>query len=212
MAIYGRTPNECFDLYREHIAELVAKVVPTKCPMRLEKGLLGRRTLTFQNQPADDAVPLQTRGNGTVYLYMAQELLTIEEKARPAGERHRLRTSAYWYKLYSSPPVEVDADAVVRWEYKATERALPGECRHHMQFGRIDGRNVALGKGSMDVARVHLPTGWVLMEHVFRFLIHEFGVQPPCRDEWPRVLQESEDKFFGTFTGKGGQGYNPNDD
>jgi hypothetical protein len=59
------------------------------------------------------------------------------------------------------------------------------------------------GKESLDIEKFHLPTGWVLMEDVLRFLISELEVNPPCGDSWPEVLEESRALFFTEFSVKG---------
>jgi hypothetical protein len=46
------------------------------------------------------------------------------------------------------------------------------------------------------------PTGWVTIEEVIRFLIVDLGMSPPCGDDWPNVVRESERKFYEDFTGK----------
>jgi hypothetical protein len=44
------------------------------------------------------------------------------------------------------------------------------------------------------------------MEEVFRFLVHELGVTPPCGERWPEVLRKSEGAFYQSFTDKGASG------
>lgn len=203
MPITGRTPEDCFDQFRTHVGALVAEMLPTECPMlclRPAKKLpQDRRTLAFRCPDSMDAVPLETREHGTVYLYAAQELRTFAE----AGQQ-RLRTVAYWYKLYTEDSLLND-DAVVRWEYASATPGTAGPCRHHVQFGKMV-PPVAFGSGTFDFTRFHMPTGWVTMEEVFRFLVHELGVDPPCGTRWPDVLQASERAFFGGFTDKGASG------
>jgi hypothetical protein len=204
MAITGRTPDECFDRFLGHVRPLVTEMMPTKCPMRCPrpgKGLpTDRRTLAFANEQHDDAVQLETRF-GTAYLYMMQELCAV-----PEGRREfRLRTIGYAYKLYAESPT-LEGDSVVRWEYVAAKAGHAGPCRHHVQFGKMV-TEVPFGTGSFNFTRFHMPTGWVLMEEVFRFLVTELGVKPPCGDRWPEVLRESENAFYKGFTDKGGSGY-----
>jgi hypothetical protein len=50
----------------------------------------------------------------------------------------------------------------------------------------------------MDLDKLHLPTGWVTIEEVIRFLIAEMGV-PPKIDDWDDKLVES-DRFFREWT------------
>ena len=61
---------------------------------------------------------------------------------------------------------------------------------------------LAIGDGELDLDKAHLPTGWVTIEEVIRFLIFDLGMQPPCGDSWPDLLEKSERKFFEDFTGK----------
>jgi hypothetical protein len=54
----------------------------------------------------------------------------------------------------------------------------------------------------LDLNRAHVPTGWVTIEEIIRFMIVDLGVKPPCRSRWPEVLVASERKFFEEFTSK----------
>jgi hypothetical protein len=193
MPITGGAPQECFDEFREHVAKLVQKIVPTRCPIRFtDQRARQRRTLSFVNAADDDAIPIDTT-HGKVFLYVAQSLTVAEDEDSPANARFRLRTVQYWYKLFGSSP-RVAKEAMARWEYAAVTPPSDSHCRHHIQFGRHESRaiEVPFGTGKLDLNRVHLPTGWVLIEEVFRFTIHELGMCPPCESEWPHVLQESE--------------------
>jgi hypothetical protein len=158
-----------------------------------------RRTLTFTNPTNDDAIPLETR-LGTAYLYMSQELLADAD-----GKAFRLRTTKYAYKLFAQCP-KIDDDSVIRWEYESAPRVHSGACRHHVQFGKM-AQPITFGSGAFDLTRFHMPTGWVTIEEVFRFLICELDVKPPCGDRWPQVLGDSERAFFEGFTDKGASGY-----
>jgi hypothetical protein len=80
------------------------------------------------------------------------------------------------------------------WEY---EQPGAGDlwCRHHVQLAG----DVQTDEGhSLDLNRLHTPTGWVTVEEVIRYLIHELGVQAANAD-WSRSLAESESKFFREF-------------
>lgn len=204
MAITGRTPDECFDRFLDHVRPLVAEMVPTKCPMRCPrpgKGLpTDRRTLSFANDQHDDAVALETRF-GTAYLYMTQELRVVQEDRR----QYRLRTTSYGYKLYAESPA-LETESIIRWEYEPAKAGHRGPCRHHVQFGKMV-VPVPFGSGAFDFTRFHMPTGWVLMEEVFRFLVTELDMKPPCGARWPDVLRASEDAFYKGFTDKGASGY-----
>jgi hypothetical protein len=60
---------------------------------------------------------------------------------------------------------------------------------------------VTLGGGNIDLNRAHAPSGWVTIEEILRFLIHDLGVTP-VDDGWPVALEESEQEFFENFTSK----------
>lgn len=53
-----------------------------------------------------------------------------------------------------------------------------------------------LEPGAIDLNKAHLPTGWVTIEEVIRFLIVALGVDPPCGQEWPKKLAESQRAFY----------------
>ena len=204
MAITGRTPDDCFAQFLGHVSKLVANMLTQRYPMQCLRPPKGRRdtnkrTLSFVSDD-DNAIPLVTREHGTLYLYLAQELWT-EELARNS---YKLRTIRYWYKLYAQSP-SVDDDAIVRWEYAKVAPVHSTSCRHHVQFGKMV-TPLPLGGSVFNFEHFHMPTGWVMLEEICRFLICEFGVEPPCGDEWPRVLSEGEDAFYGGFTNRGGSG------
>ena len=47
---------------------------------------------------------------------------------------------------------------------------------------------------SLNLSQLHLPSGWITIEEVIRFLIHELQLRPKS-DNWDRLLLESEQKF-----------------
>lgn len=201
MPIEGRRPEECFEQFREHVAKLVTQVVPTQCPVRLDAHTKypDRRLLRFANDEHDDAVELATRDGGSVFLHLSQTL--VAKKLEP--RRFQLSTVEYRYALYAQSPKLFD-DAALRWEYVARSEHGKRWCRNHIQFGKAGSAAVmlSLGSGFTNLRQLHFPSGWVLMEEVFRFLIHELGVKPPCREEWDRVLLESEKTFEERFSRK----------
>jgi hypothetical protein len=207
MAITARTAGECFTRFKDHVGPLVDKLVPTnciiQCPKLTKQDEL--RTLRFVNPEHRNAVPLESE-HGRLYLYLAQELRAEQQE----GGLFRLRTVKYWYKIYDRSPAEQD-DAIIRWEYEAQQTPWNRHSRHHVQFGQMV-PSIPLGNSranAFNLTRLHMPTGWVLMEEVFRFLIHDLGVVPPCGSEWPQVIHESEDAFYSGFTSRGGRGTLP---
>jgi len=195
--ITGRTPEQCASKFRKHIQELVSAIVPTKSHVRHTRHALDKQhyTLSFANPPANDAAAIQT-AHGRVYLHIGQDVY-----ATPVEQGFRLRTLKYRYALYDHRPT-LESEPLFRWEYETKHRQPhSGEPRHHMQLGRGSrAQYIALGGSQLDLNRVHLPTGWVLIEEVLRFLVHDLGMKPPCGESWPEVLHESERAFFERFT------------
>lgn len=189
MPITGRDPAECFRRFEEHVRELVAATVTARYPVqrRYVKGT-PRMTLSFMEE-RPIAVPLKTRF-GRLYFYLGQALEAVEEDGR-----FRLRTCNYWYRIQEGP--ELTRKALLRWEYD-TGTPRDSHCRHHAHLPL----ELRLTDGTLDLDKAHLPTGWVTMEEVIRFLIVELGTKPPCGPDWPNVLERSEAAFFERFTGK----------
>ena len=187
--ILGRTPQECFDVFSEHVSQLVAATISDRhpiIPLQTEKQLL---SLSFREQTAI-AVPIETRDHGRLHFYLGQLLEAVD-----ARDGYRLTTKQYWYRLQLEP--ELTAKAVLRWEYDSTTER-DRHARHHTQIAT----SVDLGGTPLDFNKAHLPTGWVTFEEVIRFLIHDLGITPPCGADWPVKLEESERRFYEDFTGK----------
>jgi len=55
---------------------------------------------------------------------------------------------------------------------------------------------LTMGGQERDLSRVHIPTGWVTVEELIRFLIYELGIQSRA-DDWDKILQDSETRFRG---------------
>jgi hypothetical protein len=139
----------------------------------------------------------------TLYVSAAQDLITF-----PCEAGFQLKTRRYWYKIFDVQP-DLDNEPLFRWEYVARSDVPEGAqwCRHHFQIGKVsnDGKprravELALGGVPLDLNRLHMPTGFVLIEYVLRFLITEFGV--PTAKDWEKALGESEEKFFRKFSSK----------
>ena len=152
----------------------------------LAKGKAG--VLQFTRGGILVSVPVETNV-GTLYLSLSQDVVAIPERFQ-----YRLRTKAYRYKLF--PSDHPRADALLRWEYDA--EADPGkECRNHLHVNVAH----AAAAGRIDFNRLHVPTAYVLVEHVLRFLFHDLEVTPKT-PKWPEILRASETAFYERFTGK----------
>jgi hypothetical protein len=190
MPIIERTPDRCFDRFRDHINELIAATLsPDRHVHCVRSG--DRRTLAFrEGEPT--TIPIKTKV-GTLHFYLGQSLETVKEGRR----QYRLRTCEYWYRLQEKPGLS--EPAFLRWEYDASlSPKEPKSCRNHLHVAAP--LQIASGPGKIE--SLHIPTGWVLIEEVLRFLIVELGVQPPCGAAWPAKLAASERKFFENFSSK----------
>jgi hypothetical protein len=75
--------------------------------------------------------------------------------------------------------------ALLRWEY-----GHPYEneyCKHHVHVAGLSPRK------ELVFDDLHLPTGRVIIEDLFRFLFTDFGVQ--AKPNWSAVLTRSEEVF-----------------
>lgn len=189
MPIRERTAKKCVDVFTDHISGLIADTVPTKSPIHSWRPNDDFAILGFR-EGAPTAVPLETN-LGTLHLYVSQAVDAVRE----GRNKYRLRTLRYWYRVQEEP--DPTTQALVRWEYdRDTDHAR--HARHHMQLPAT----LEAGNGTLDLNKAHLPTGWVTIEEVIRFLIVDLDMQPPCGDDWPAKLRVSEDAFFQKFTGK----------
>jgi hypothetical protein len=191
LPIIHRTPGECFSRFRNHVSKLITQTLDATALVRVDH--VDDRVGTLHcNWQGDHPIPLtlSTTDYGKVYVYLSQGLETIDD-----GGKFRLQTQKYWYRLHDKPGDK--EPAAIRWEY---DRSVPKSafCRHHIQ-GPIE---VPFGDGSMDLDKLHLASGWVTLEEVIRFLIHELHVRPPCGRRWPEVLATSEETFYKKFSGK----------
>ena len=136
--------------------------------------------LSFRAGGLGTSIPLESK-YGTIYLFLGQLCETRLDT------RHVVRTASYKYTLTE----DLEGEPQLRWEY---ERRWPHEdsrwCRHHLQ-GAI---NLGLGDERVTLSELHLPTGYIPIEDVIRFCIHDLGVRP-IDDDWHETLEESYDAF-----------------
>lgn len=191
MPIHGRTPKECFDTFVAHLRKLVSGTLTSSYQLHTVASANDPRVVTLGFYQGDEqvTVPLRTSRHGTLHLGLAQIL-----RAEPEGRTtFRLTTESYWYRLQR---VAAATDhALIRWEYDRREKH---HCRHHVQ----QRASIQTDRDVLDLNKLHLPTGWVTVEEVIRFVIDDLGVKPPCGKSWTTKLVESERRFFEEFTGK----------
>jgi hypothetical protein len=115
--------------------------------------------------------------------------LGLELKAVPEEDRYGLQMLKYAYRVQRTPSLQDEAE--VRFEFVSHELDSSARwCRHHVQFHR-DYQNVRDG---FSPNKLHIPTGWVTIENVIRFLIADLGV-PPLIETWDEELRKSEEQF-----------------
>lgn len=199
MPIEGRRPRDCFKNYESHIKRLISETLDGNYVARIvqsnENACEATLRLGFQNTAR---VELPSDRYGSVYFYMAQLLI-----AKPVGKgRHCLKTQSYWYRLYADAGDL--SDPLLRWDYESVLKKHERHCKHHMQIGKCGPGGKAielrLGNSSLNLNKAHLPTSYVLIEHVLRFLICDLGVK--AVDHWEQTLADSERTFFSEFSPK----------
>ena len=115
--------------------------------------------------------------------------LGLELKAVPEEQGYGLQMLKYAYRIQRTPSLQDEAE--VRFEYVSRELDPSARwCRHHVQFHR-DYHGVREG---FSPQKFHIPTGWVTIENVVRFLIADLGV-PPLIETWEEELKRSEEQF-----------------
>ena len=189
MPIVERNSKRAFDRFESHMKEVVCAVLSLPGGVTL---VLTRRensgVMEFVRGGVGTSVPLDTM-LGELHLSLNQDLVALRE-----GRLYRLRTLRYEYKLL--PTADPEAEAIIRWEFRA-DTPDHAECRNHMHVNA----SLPVGHGTLTLGRVHIPTAWVLIEHVLRFLFHDLHVSPRTQD-WPQILRASETKFYEEFTSK----------
>ncbi|SRR6266511_5305527 len=189
MPIIEGNPRHAFEKFEVHMEAMVRSVLPMPAPTVLtlrwkdESGVL-----QFTKASIPTSVPVDTT-LGELHLSIAQNLRAIRE-----GPKYRLRTQRYAYKLL--PSDDPGAEALIRWEFDA-DTDDHAQCRNHLHLNA----SLPVGHGTLHLSRAHVPTAWVLVEHVLRFLFHDLQVAPRTAD-WPTILRESETQFYEQFTSK----------
>ncbi|HKO90031.1 MAG TPA: hypothetical protein VJU61_02700 [Polyangiaceae bacterium] len=200
MPITGRTPAECFNVFRDHLGPVLAATLGPEYPVLWRSDGKDSKKSSLALVPANSAagVKLTSDSYRALFFSMRQNLEVVEARDRKLWQ---LKTLGYKYAIYES---DGDlAEPVLRWEYASHVPQGKKWCRHHFQVGRIESRAIAVpfGDASLDLNRLHTPTGFVLIEYVLRFLLTELGVRPST-DDWEDVLEQSQEKFFKDFSGR----------
>jgi hypothetical protein len=178
MAITGRTLDKAAHTFCDRLNRLL-NVTVTRA--RITPAREGRRVAIALREGGSPGAVLPTR-YGRLVLSL-QQLLDGERD----GRKVKLRTIRYRYSL----ALDRTSEAFVRWDYcAAAEHGEALYCRHHLQ-GALP---VRLPTGTTRLNDFHMPTGYVPVEDVLRFLIVDLEV-PALHAGWDAVLKESSAEF-----------------
>jgi hypothetical protein len=132
----------------------------------------------------EHGLPVPASLGAGLYLELSQLL-----KATPVPDGFVLRTIKYRYAIHRDDTLQ--SDPIFRFEYEShmTQPEF-AYCRNHLHLHRDFDEAVS----GIRPSELHIPTGWVTIESVLRFLIAELGVKP-LSSNWPNVLSESEEQF-----------------
>ena len=182
----GSNPTHILKAFRQQIAGLLNSTL-TDAPVSLvivEKSQAKWEARVCLGGRADfsRAVPLRQK---PLHLFLAQNVVVRREGKEKIW---RLKTLQYGYRIQGGP--SLDSERYFRFQHKAREIEDSFHPRHHLHLPV----SMECGTTRVNLSRVHIPTGWVPLEEVIRFLIEELGVKAKTRD-WDSVLRKSEEKF-----------------
>lgn len=178
----GRDPKQAFDKFRDHLATLLNRTITDARLALIHIRNEDRAQISFRLGRVPIAAPVFAND---LFLYIGQVLRVKQQPDRT----WTLRTVEYRYRVQGT--ADVNDEDCIRGEYVAREIRDTKHCRHHLHMQG----EYTLGAGrTVPLARVHLPTGWVTIEEIIRFLITELDVRPKERD-WEQLLRDSEEQF-----------------
>lgn len=199
MPIIGRTLRECVEQFRGILSKLSTSVLHSTKVVRTfehnDRVLIG---IVDGKGKISDVELNRQAGLAPLFLRFWQTVAitpTDGDTGRARGKRaFRLQTLEYNYHLSD----EEDGEPILRWEYVKVPRDNAQYCRNHLQ-GRLE---LSTGGAHVDFKKMHVPTGYLPLEEVFRFVIDDLGHRPPCGDEWHRVLEASKKQFHEELSSK----------
>jgi hypothetical protein len=179
-------PTKVITEFHRHIEKLLHSTI-TDAPVSLveyRKSVSNLEARLALGGKADDpkAVPLKPI---QWYLALSQNVAAIRDKK---GNWH-LRTLQYSYRLQDGQGL--DSRWFFRFEYKSREVLDRLHPRHHLHLPA----SLDCGSRNVNLAKVHIPTGWVTIEELLRFLISELGVKTKSKN-WDSILRKSEEKLW----------------
>ena len=186
MPIQAGAPFPAFRIFQDHLNWLLHRTI-TERPLILVGSQRDpeEATLYFREHgaaPIQAAVPV---GSGGWYLALSQTVRVVPDGA----SGFILKTAKYRYAVQRDG--SLTSEPVLRYEYVSefSDPDLP-YCRNHVHH-HPDFNGIVEGVAPSEL---HLPTGWVTIEQIIRFLITELGVSPLSAN-WLDVVKESEEQF-----------------
>ena len=169
----GSSPGEVFQTFRNHVNSLLHRTI-------CEIGLKGNQGYISFRQ-ADSAIAAKLRSGGW-YLYLGQTLGAVKE----AHRTWRLRTLSYSYRIQRGP--RQDEPYLFRFEYESREMVERLHPRRHLHVPvKLPVPNT---RREINLDKVHVPTGWVTIEELLRFLIRGLGVRSRSSELGPDPSSE----------------------
>jgi len=185
MSLVRRSARECFDAWRKHVASVIASTLTKDQQVGRVEVSPTVESLEFRA----GAVPLKTTV-GSVYFHFMQGL-----RAKAVTNREfNLELMKYSYRLQIRD-ISVAGEPLFRWEYEFDDQGKH-TTRPHLHVG--EKVQLELTNSTLDISRIHLPTGLVTIEAILRFLFSELQVKPRCRD-WLDLLAASERSYYQHF-------------
>jgi hypothetical protein len=180
LPLSANSPEAAFRKFQDHLNR-VLNLVLTKS--RLEILHTDKRSfLSFLDSDKEFTIAVKLRKKLPWHLAIIQRIDAIKTK-----QGFILKTLAYAYRIQKA----VSGEALVRFEYVSPEADPDFEySRNHVQFHIRFDEVIA----NFSPTKLHIPTGWVTIESVMRFLFTELKVKP-LRDDWEKILADSEEQF-----------------
>lgn len=180
--LIGRTPREVFLNFHDHIQGLLNRTITdARLSLLHSEKHQTRASVDFRRNNEPIAAPLFKPG---IFLYIGQFLIVQQQP----DKTWKLKTTQYKYRIQATD--DPKDNQCLRWEYVSPKIRDKQLCRNHFQVPL----NFQLGKQTVSLEDSHLPTGWVTIEEIIRFLIMDLDVAPK-QDDWDTQLQNSEKKF-----------------
>ena len=177
-----RTPRDVFVTFHAHISRLLNRTITdARLSLLHPEKHQTRASIDFRRNNQAIAAPLFKPG---IFLYIGQ-FLEVEQQQNKAW---KLRTTQYRYRIQATD--DPGDNQCLRWEYVSRQVRDGTPCRNHFQTPL----DFQLGQHTVSLENSHVPTGWVTIEEIIRFLIVDLGV-PPKHNDWDAELRISEEKF-----------------